>query len=103
AAGHPARSALEGARPLPGKPPPPDMLVLGHTHVMDWAVHEGRPGVQRLYVNLGTWSARASDAAGALDATMPLLRIEADQRHLRAQLMDVSGNWRTLQRFEVDR
>jgi len=102
-AGRSALEALEGSRNLPGKPPPPDVLVLGHTHVMDWAVHEGRPGVQRLYVNLGTWSARASDAAGPMDATMPLLRIEADQRQLRAQLLDVSSNWRTLQRFEVNR
>ena len=102
-AGRIALDALEGNRPLPGKPPPPDVLVLGHTHVMDWAVQEGRPGVQRLYVNLGTWSTRASDAAGPLDATLPLLRIEADQRALRAQLYDVAGKWRTLQRFEVPR
>jgi UDP-2,3-diacylglucosamine pyrophosphatase LpxH len=101
--GRSALEALEGGKPLPGKPPPPDVLVLGHTHVMDWAVHEGRPGVERLYVNLGTWSARASDAAGPLDATMPLLRLEADQRQLRAQLLDVSASWRTLQRFEVAR
>ena len=102
-AGRTALDALEGSRPLPGKPPPPDVLVLGHTHVMDWGVAEGRPGVQRLYVNLGTWSAVASDAAGPMDATMPLLRIEADQRQLRAHLLDVTGNWRTLQRFEVNR
>ncbi|MCA1825801.1 MAG: metallophosphoesterase [Myxococcales bacterium] len=102
-AGRTALDALEGSRPLPGKPPPPDILVLGHTHVMDWGVHEGRPGVQRLYVNLGTWASVASDAAGPMDATMPLLRIEADQRQLRAHLLDVTGNWRTLQRFEVAR
>lgn len=102
-AGRSALNALEGAKPLPGKPPPPDVLVLGHTHVMDWAVQEGRPGVQRLYVNLGTWSARASDATGPMDATMPLLRLEADNRQLRAQLLDVSAQWRTLQRFEVNR
>jgi len=102
-AGHSALAVLEGAKTLPGKPPPPDVLVLGHTHVMDWAVHEGRPGVQRLYVNLGTWSARASDAAGPMDATMPLLRLEADSRVLRAELFDVSSKWRTLQRFEAIR
>jgi UDP-2,3-diacylglucosamine pyrophosphatase LpxH len=102
-AGRSALEALEGNKSLPGKPPPPDVLVLGHTHVMDWAVQEGRPGVERLYVNLGTWSARASDAAGSLDATMPMLRIDADRRQLRADLMDVSASWRTLQRFEVDR
>ena len=102
-AGQAALAALEGSRPVPGNPPPADVLVLGHTHVMDWAVHEGRPGVQRLYVNLGTWASRASDAAGPVDATMPMLRIEGDQRQLRAHLIDVSGNWRTLQRFEVAR
>jgi UDP-2,3-diacylglucosamine pyrophosphatase LpxH len=99
--GRTAIDALEGSRPLPGKPPPPDVLVLGHTHVLDWAVHEGR--VQRLYVNLGTWSALASDAAGPMDAIMPTLRLEADTRRLTAQLFDLSAKWRTLQRFEVNR
>jgi hypothetical protein len=102
-AGHSALDALEGSRMLPGNPPPPDILVLGHTHVMDWAVADGRPGVQRLYVNLGTWSARASDAAGPIEARMPVLRIEADRRALSAQLFDLSGKWRSLQRFEVNR
>jgi UDP-2,3-diacylglucosamine pyrophosphatase LpxH len=103
-AGLSALAALEGGKPLPGKPPPPDVLVLGHTHVIDWAVAEGaRPGIERLYVNLGTWSARASDAAGPMDATMPMLRIDADEKVLRAQLFDVAGKWRNLQRFEVKR
>ncbi len=102
-AGASALAALEGARSLPGKPPPPDVLVLGHTHVIDWAVQEGRPGAQRLYVNLGTWSHRATDAAGPMDAMLPLLRIEADARQLRAELVECSGRWQTLQRFEVDR
>jgi UDP-2,3-diacylglucosamine pyrophosphatase LpxH len=100
-AGQSALAVLEGARSLPGKPPPPDVLVLGHTHVMDWAVQDGR--AQRLYVNLGTWSARATDAAGPMDATLPLLRIEADTRQLRAELFEYSSRWRTLQRFEVNR
>jgi hypothetical protein len=102
-AGASALAVLEGAKSLPGKPPPPDVLVLGHTHVMDWAVQDGRPGVQRLYVNLGTWSARATDAAGPMDAAMPLLQIDADSRQLRAQMVDCSRRWRPLQRFEVDR
>jgi hypothetical protein len=103
-AGRSALAALEGGKPLPGNPPPPDVLVLGHTHVVDWAVAEGaRPGIERLYVNLGTWSARASDAAGPMDAAMPLLRIDADDRVLRAQLFDVAHKWRNLQRFEVKR
>lgn len=100
-AGRSAIAALEGGKSLPGKPPPPDVLVLGHTHVMDWAVTEGRPGAQRLYVNLGTWCARATDAAGPMDATMPIVRIDGDSKALRAQLFDVSTRWRTLQRFEV--
>ncbi len=102
-AGRTALAALEGLKALPGKPPPADVLVLGHTHVIDWAVVEGRPGVQRLYVNLGTWSARASDAAGPTEATLPVLRIDADARKLRAELFDMSGRQRTFQRFEVDR
>jgi UDP-2,3-diacylglucosamine pyrophosphatase LpxH len=100
-AGHSAIAALEGSKALPGKPPPADVLVLGHTHVMDWAVTEGRPAAQRLYVNLGTWSARATDAAGPMDAAMPVLRVEADKKALRAELFDLSTRWRTLQRFEV--
>jgi UDP-2,3-diacylglucosamine pyrophosphatase LpxH len=102
-AGASALAVLEGVRSLPGKPPPPDVLVLGHTHVVDWAVQDGRPGAQRLYVNLGTWSARATDAAGPMDPTLPLLRIEADVRQLRAELFEYSNRWRTLQRFEVTR
>ena len=102
-AGHTALGALEGSHSIPGKPPPPDVLVLGHTHVIDWAVQEGRPGVQRLYVNLGTWSARASDAAGPVDATMPVLRVDVGKKALEARLTDVSGKVRTLQRFEVAR
>ena len=102
-AGHSALSALEGRREIPGKPPPPDVLVLGHTHVIDWAVQEGRPGVQRLYVNLGTWAARASDAAGPVDATMPVLRMEAGPKALAARLLDLSGKRRVLQSFEVTR
>lgn len=108
--GHAALSALEGRREIPGKPPPPDVLVLGHTHVIDWAVQEGRPGVQRLYVNLGTWASRASDAAGPVDATMPVLRMEAGHKALSARLEDLShpelssaGTSRVLQSFEVNR
>ena len=113
-AGRTALEALEGRRQLPGKPPPPDVLVLGHTHVVDWAVQEGapafdhragRPGdpVQRLYVNLGTWSARASDAAGPLDPTLPVLEIDLEQRRMVALLRDLSAGGQTLQRFEAER
>jgi UDP-2,3-diacylglucosamine pyrophosphatase LpxH len=103
-AGRAALGALEGRTTIPGKPPPPDVLVLGHTHVIDWAVQEGRPGVQRLYVNLGTWSARASDAAGPVEATLPVLRIERQGRsRLLATLRDQANQGRLLQRFEVGR
>ena len=94
----------EGRKDIPGRPPPPDILVLGHTHVLDWAVQEGRPGVQRLYVNLGTWSARASDAAGPLEAMLPVFRIAVESgRRLVATMRDLSGQRRLLQRFEVER
>jgi hypothetical protein len=80
------------------------VLVLGHTHVLDWAVQEGRPGVQRLYVNVGTWSARASDAAGPLDAMLPVFRIGLEgARRLVATLRDLTGQARLLQRFQVER
>jgi UDP-2,3-diacylglucosamine pyrophosphatase LpxH len=101
-AGHAALGALEGARGIPGKPPPPDILVLGHTHVIDWAVQEGRPGVQRLYVNLGTWAARSSDAAGPVEAILPVFRLEApDRGKVVATLRDLSNQAKLLQRFEV--
>jgi UDP-2,3-diacylglucosamine pyrophosphatase LpxH len=102
--GRSALAALEGRTAIPGKPPPPDVLVLGHTHVIDWAVQEGRPGVQRLYVNLGTWGSRASDAAGPMEATLPVLRMEMQGRsRLVATLRDVQSQGRLLQRFEVER
>jgi UDP-2,3-diacylglucosamine pyrophosphatase LpxH len=100
--GHAALQGLEGSRAIPGKPPPPDMLVVGHTHVIDWAVQEGRRTVQRLYVNLGTWAARASDAAGPVEATLPVFRLEAPVRgKVIATLRDLSNQGRLLQRFEV--
>jgi UDP-2,3-diacylglucosamine pyrophosphatase LpxH len=111
--GDAALEGLEGRRPLPGRPPPPDLLVFGHTHVIDWAVQEGlapldarsgRKGdpIQRLYVNLGTWSARAVDAAGPLDPTMPVLEIDGGGGRLAARLRDLASG-KQLQQFEVDR
>jgi UDP-2,3-diacylglucosamine pyrophosphatase LpxH len=111
--GDAALEGLEGRRPLPGRPPPPDLLVLGHTHVIDWAVQEGlspldaRTGrkldpIERLYVNLGTWSARAVDAAGPLDPTMPVLQIAGGGGRLSASLSDLASGQR-LQQFEVER
>ncbi len=113
-AGHAALRALEGNHPLPGRPPPPDLLVLGHTHVIDWAVQEGaahldaRTGTlgdptQRLYVNLGSWTGRAVDAAGPVDAALPLLEIHEEPNRLLATLRDLAGHGRALQTFEVQR
>jgi len=113
-AGRTALSALEGLHPLPGRPPPPDILVLGHTHVIDWAVQDGpahlepRTGAltdpkQRLYVNLGSWTGRAVDAAGPVDAALPLLEIHEEPHRLLATLRDLAGHGSALQTFEVDR
>ncbi len=99
--GHAALEALEGRRAIPGRPPPPDVFVLGHTHVLDWAVQDGRPGVQRLYANLGSWTARANDAAGPMDATLPALAIDAREGHLVAELRDLNNRGSLLQSFEV--
>jgi UDP-2,3-diacylglucosamine pyrophosphatase LpxH len=100
-AGHVALECLEGRRPIPGRPPPPDVLVLGHTHVLDWAVQDGRAGVQRLYANLGSWTGRVIDAAGPVDHTLPALTIDARERTLRAELRDLNNRGHVLQQFEV--
>ncbi len=113
-AGRTALAALEGTHPLPGRPPPPDILVLGHTHVIDWAVQEGprqfdaRTGAlgearQRLYVNLGSWTSRATDAAGPVDATLPLLELHHEPQRLFVTLRDLAGRGVALQNFEVMR
>jgi hypothetical protein len=34
---------------------------------------------------------------------MPLMRLEADQKVLRARLFDVASKWRVFQTFEVQR
>jgi UDP-2,3-diacylglucosamine pyrophosphatase LpxH len=99
--GHTALKALGGQSPIPGHPPPPDILVLGHTHILDWAVQEGRPGAQRLYVNLGTWTERASDASGPADVSLPLLEIGMQAGRLTAVLSDTSGDQHELERFEA--
>ncbi len=91
--GRRAIDALKGRRKLPHGAPPPDVLVFGHTHVLDWAV-EG----SRLYVNLGTWTERAFDASSPPDASLPLLRVEEVSGQLVVTLVDLaSGD--ELQRF----
>jgi UDP-2,3-diacylglucosamine pyrophosphatase LpxH len=90
-AGQTALKALERRRKLPHGAPPPDVLVLGHTHVLDWAVTG-----QRLYVNLGTWTERAFDANSPRDASLPVLKLDAVQGRFYASLTDRD---RELQRF----
>ena len=87
--------ALKGRRELCHGAPRPDALVLGHTHVLDWAAPEGR-----LYCNLGTWTERAFDASSPRDATLPVLQLDAPQGRLRAALFDLAAGEAELQRFE---
>jgi UDP-2,3-diacylglucosamine pyrophosphatase LpxH len=93
-----AFEAMKGKRELPHGAPRPDALVLGHTHVLDWATAEGR-----LYANLGTWTERASDASSPRDASMPLLQLDQADGALRAVLTDLSRAGHELQRYEGNR
>jgi UDP-2,3-diacylglucosamine pyrophosphatase LpxH len=76
-----ARSVMRGEQRLAFEKSRPDVLVLGHTHVPDWIAEDGR-----LYVNLGSWTARALDAVGPLDDMLPVLRLADDARGLRGSL-----------------
>lgn len=100
-----ALAALAGDRRLPLDAPRPDVLVLGHTHVLDWAVMDARRGRRdRLYVNLGTWTERAFDASSPPDASLPVLRVEDDGGELRVSLSDLAqADDGELQRFEPAR
>jgi UDP-2,3-diacylglucosamine pyrophosphatase LpxH len=101
-AGRVALAALAGERRLPHGAPQPDVLVLGHTHVLDWAPVEGRRRrPDRLYVNLGTWTERAYDASSPPDASLPVLRLDDGGGRLVATLADAAGGGRELQRFEI--
>jgi len=93
--GRHAIEVLKGKRHLPHGAPQPDVAVLGHTHVLDWAVERGR-----LYVNLGTWTERAFDANSPRDASLPLLHVEASNGRLRVSLSDLSAADLELQRYE---
>jgi UDP-2,3-diacylglucosamine pyrophosphatase LpxH len=79
----------------------PDVLVFGHTHVPDWAL-EDRGGTQAVYANLGSWTDRATDAVGPFDRMLPLVRIGADARGLRATLEDLESG-RVLETFDASR
>jgi hypothetical protein len=102
-AGATALAVLAQERRLPLRAPQPDVLLLGHTHVLDWAVLEARRGrPDRLYVNLGTWTERAFDVASPPDASLPLVRVADEEGRLRATLSDLSRpDDGELQRFEL--
>jgi UDP-2,3-diacylglucosamine pyrophosphatase LpxH len=98
-AGRAALRVLEGKRRLAHGAPRPDLLVLGHTHVLDWAVLEAtRRRPERLYVNLGTWSERCYDAASPPDGSLPALRIAEERGALAVSLWDARSG-EELQRF----
>jgi UDP-2,3-diacylglucosamine pyrophosphatase LpxH len=98
--GSAAVEMLRGERAMPEHLPQPHALVLGHTHVLDWAVEDGNAPDERLYVNLGTWTRRAFDAFSPPDTTLPVLELcERDQR-LHAVLRDLQHGG-VLQEFET--
>lgn len=94
-----AASAAPGA-------PPAHALVLGHTHVIDWAVQDGARPDERFYANLGTWTERAQDASGPLDVTLPVLELREEAFGLRATLRDLAApegaEAHTLQELRAD-
>jgi UDP-2,3-diacylglucosamine pyrophosphatase LpxH len=91
--------ALQGKRKLPHGAPRPDVLVFGHTHVLDWAVEQRRDG-DGLYVNLGTWTERCFDPSSPPDASLPVLVLDEAGGRLRVSLSDLAQNGAELQRFE---
>jgi hypothetical protein len=99
-AGRFALAALAGEKRLAHGAPEPDVLVLGHTHVLDWAVLSARRRrPDRLYVNLGTWSERCYDASSPPDESLPALRLEEAGGRLAVTLWDAATG-AELQRFE---
>jgi hypothetical protein len=74
--------------------------VLGHTHVLDWAVEDGNTPDERLYVNLGTWTKRAFDAFSPPDTTLPVLELSERDQRLHAVLRDLQHGG-VLQEFET--
>jgi len=85
---------LQGKRKLPHGADNPDVLVFGHTHVLDWAA-EG----DKLYVNLGTWTERAMDGNSPADRTLPLLTFSAPEGRFQARLDDLETGLE-LQRYD---
>ena len=95
--GRVALRALRGRGPL--SDPAPDVLVMGHTHVLDWAPQDGAAPSEKLYVNLGTWTDRAADANSAPDTTLPVLELWAEGDRLRARLTDLDDDGGEMQQF----
>jgi UDP-2,3-diacylglucosamine pyrophosphatase LpxH len=98
--GFAALYALQGKRKLPHAAPRPDVLVLGHTHVLDWSVAHRRRG-DGLYVNLGTWTERCFDPSTPPDSSLPVLLLEESAGRLRVALSDLEQGAGELQRFEA--
>jgi UDP-2,3-diacylglucosamine pyrophosphatase LpxH len=98
--GYTALHALQAKRMLPHAAPRPDVVVFGHTHVLDWAVKQ-RPGGDGLYVNLGTWTERCFDPCSPPDRSLPVLVLEDAGGRLRASLSDLANDGTELQRFEA--
>jgi UDP-2,3-diacylglucosamine pyrophosphatase LpxH len=92
-------ATLRGDEPLPQGGPRPDVLVLGHTHVPDWAVHDCPGRENLLYVNLGTWTERANDANSPLDTSMPMLRLAEEDGALAVRFVDFQKEPIELQRM----
>ena len=99
-AAHTAVKALQHTRHTHQLETDADVVVLGHTHVLDWAVTDVR-GRERLYVNLGTWTERAADGLSHTDTSLPLLALD-DAHGLRVELRDLDWDGGVLELFAPD-
>jgi hypothetical protein len=85
---------LQGKRKLAHGAPSPDVLVFGHTHILDWAAQG-----EKLYVNLGTWTERAHDGSSPQDETLPVLTLAEAGGRFSAVLTDLESG-QELQRYD---
>ena len=86
-AGNEGIQCLRGERDLPFGAPRPDVLVFGHTHVLDWAPEAG----ERLYVNLGTWTDCVADALSPPDLRLPVLELRRASPEVVLRDLDERG------------